>query len=253
MSVHKTTTRRRFIKMFALTAACGASPQGEWGGTLLGDIQPQSRPGVGLVRLTLSDFPTLANELGSVRVGTSSLAGDFPRGLFYPILINRAAANHFYALSSECTHEGCVVRPFSRTANASQCPCHQSRFAIDGRVISGPAFFPLLSYPIAFDGVNRLTIEIPDFPHEINGRIVQSSSTGKSRVRLDFFAYLGMEFEILFRESLSSSWQAVSFSTTQEGPIGQATLTGNDKTALVYLDRQAQTGFYAVAIRVKQV
>jgi len=41
-----------------------------------------------------------------------------------------------YAISTVCTHLGCIVRP---TADGFECPCHGSRFARDGDVTRGPA------------------------------------------------------------------------------------------------------------------
>jgi cytochrome b6-f complex iron-sulfur subunit len=41
-----------------------------------------------------------------------------------------------YALSTVCTHLGCIVK---QEENGFQCPCHGSRFARDGEVIKGPA------------------------------------------------------------------------------------------------------------------
>lgn len=45
-----------------------------------------------------------------------------------------------YAISTICTHLGCVVRV---TPEGFECPCHGSRFAADGRVLKGPAPNPL--------------------------------------------------------------------------------------------------------------
>jgi cytochrome b6-f complex iron-sulfur subunit len=41
-----------------------------------------------------------------------------------------------YAVSTICTHLGCVVKP---NAEGFECPCHGSRFAANGDVTRGPA------------------------------------------------------------------------------------------------------------------
>jgi Rieske Fe-S protein len=48
----------------------------------------------------------------------------------------------FYALSSVCTHLGCMTR-YDRDAAQIACPCHGSRFGLDGQVARGPAPKPL--------------------------------------------------------------------------------------------------------------
>jgi Rieske Fe-S protein len=47
-------------------------------------------------------------------------------------------AEGFYALSSVCTHLGCMTR-FEREQGQLACPCHGSRFTLDGHVKQGPA------------------------------------------------------------------------------------------------------------------
>jgi cytochrome b6-f complex iron-sulfur subunit len=49
-------------------------------------------------------------------------------------------AGGVFAISTICTHLGCVVRP---EADGFHCPCHGSRFAADGTVERGPAPSPL--------------------------------------------------------------------------------------------------------------
>jgi cytochrome b6-f complex iron-sulfur subunit len=41
-----------------------------------------------------------------------------------------------YAVSTICTHLGCVIKP---AATGFECPCHGSKFALNGDVIKGPA------------------------------------------------------------------------------------------------------------------
>jgi len=52
------------------------------------------------------------------------------------------APGGFRAFSSVCTHLGCITR-YQPDRNLIACPCHGSRFALDGEVIAGPAPRPL--------------------------------------------------------------------------------------------------------------
>jgi Rieske Fe-S protein len=45
-------------------------------------------------------------------------------------------AEGVYAVSTICTHLGCVVK---NSPEGFECPCHGSRFAPDGTVTKGPA------------------------------------------------------------------------------------------------------------------
>ncbi len=42
-----------------------------------------------------------------------------------------------YAVSTICTHLGCIVKPV--TGSGFDCPCHGSKFSADGSVLRGPA------------------------------------------------------------------------------------------------------------------
>ena len=49
-------------------------------------------------------------------------------------------------LSRTCPHAGCKVN-YNNTKNEFVCPCHNSRFKINGELIEGPANSDLAPYP----------------------------------------------------------------------------------------------------------
>jgi cytochrome b6-f complex iron-sulfur subunit len=57
------------------------------------------------------------------------------------LYVIRSAAG-FFALSSVCTHLGCMTRYVPESSQIA-CPCHGSRFSIEGKVTAGPAPRPL--------------------------------------------------------------------------------------------------------------
>ena len=57
---------------------------------------------------------------------------------------DREGAMH--AVSAHCTHLGCLVA-FNNAERSWDCPCHGSRFDIDGSVLQGPAVRPLRRHP----------------------------------------------------------------------------------------------------------
>src|SRR6266446_1039564 len=161
------SSRRQFIRTFVLGGASSVVGV-PWIGTLLATLLGEGRAEAatdGELNLKLTNFPPLLNTGGSVRVSVDPLSGSFPAGDFYPIIISRAAGNVFYAVSSSCTHRGCVVLPFD--GNIIACPCHGSEFAIDGSLLNGPATSDLLSYAIKFDGTNTLKVTVPGLGYSI--------------------------------------------------------------------------------------
>jgi Rieske Fe-S protein len=58
-------------------------------------------------------------------------------------------AEGVYAISTVCTHLGCIVKP---SAEGFECPCHGSRFAPDGEVRKGPAPRPLPWLKVSLSG-----------------------------------------------------------------------------------------------------
>ena len=65
----------------------------------------------------------------------------------------------FHAVSTRCTHLGCRVRA---EGDELVCPCHGSRFAASGEVLSGPARDPLPTLKITENpDRSQLEIELP--------------------------------------------------------------------------------------------
>jgi glycine/D-amino acid oxidase-like deaminating enzyme/nitrite reductase/ring-hydroxylating ferredoxin subunit len=56
--------------------------------------------------------------------------------------VYRDESGDLHALSATCTHLGCLVA-FNDAERTWECPCHGSRFAIDGSILQGPANRPL--------------------------------------------------------------------------------------------------------------
>jgi glycine/D-amino acid oxidase-like deaminating enzyme/nitrite reductase/ring-hydroxylating ferredoxin subunit len=56
--------------------------------------------------------------------------------------IYRDPAGTVHAVSMRCTHLGCLLR-FNGAETSWDCPCHGSRFTVDGAVLEGPATDPL--------------------------------------------------------------------------------------------------------------
>lgn len=73
-----------------------------------------------------------------------------------------------YAVSTVCTHLGCIVKP---NAEGFHCPCHGSRFARDGSVLKGPAPKPLPWVAIEKAGGDAFVID--------EGRVVPAGTKVK--------------------------------------------------------------------------
>ena len=56
--------------------------------------------------------------------------------------VYRDRTGKLHAVSLRCTHMGCLVR-FNGAERSWDCPCHGSRFDVDGTVLEGPAVDPL--------------------------------------------------------------------------------------------------------------
>ena len=64
----------------------------------------------------------------------------------------------FYAVSSVCTHLGCITQ-WKPEANIIACPCHGSKFQPNGKKIEGPAPRPLPHYAINLTADGELQVD----------------------------------------------------------------------------------------------
>ena len=87
-------------------------------------------------------------EVGAVGDFTPASVTAFPGGRFYLV---RLADGGFLAMSSRCTHLGCMV-PWSEQTKTFPCPCHASVFDITGEVLAAPAPRALDLHPVAIQG-----------------------------------------------------------------------------------------------------
>lgn len=89
------------------------------------------------------------SELGKLEKGQSllvKLPADAPE-----ILIATLEDGTYLASSADCTHMSCTVA-FEARAKEWVCDCHGSRFALDGKVLEGPADEPLPQAQVRVEG-----------------------------------------------------------------------------------------------------
>jgi glycine/D-amino acid oxidase-like deaminating enzyme/nitrite reductase/ring-hydroxylating ferredoxin subunit len=76
-----------------------------------------------------------ADELGAGEAGVVEVDGT-------TVAAHRDTDGVLHAVSATCTHLGCTVR-WNGAERSWDCPCHGSRFDVDGAVLDGPAVRPL--------------------------------------------------------------------------------------------------------------
>ena len=128
--------------------------------------------GSGVVTLDYLKPKVLFEPPTAFRAGSPA---DYPEGTVRFHKAQRAyvvgAAGGIYALSAVCTHLGCITRYVS-DENAIACPCHGSRFDIEGAVIHGPAPKSLPWLEATVDAAGNLVVDTAVvIPH---GRILKA-------------------------------------------------------------------------------
>ena len=81
-------------------------------------------------------------KTSDVLVGSGVIVGE--------VVVTQPSAGVFKGLSAKCTHKGCTV---DKVADGTiDCPCHGSKFNLDGTVANGPAQEPLAVENITVQG-----------------------------------------------------------------------------------------------------
>ena len=63
------------------------------------------------------------------------------------VLVIKDKDGQLSALNPTCTHQGCIVE-WKKDANQLVCPCHNAKYAPDGKVLAKPAPEPLAIYEV---------------------------------------------------------------------------------------------------------
>jgi nitrite reductase/ring-hydroxylating ferredoxin subunit len=245
--------RRRFIKTLTFTTAFSTLLGQRCTDLFAAEVAPQSTQTFGTLRIKISDFPALGSESGSVRLAINPL-NDEPRpiGSFYPVILNRGPSSTFFALSSNCTHQGCVIGALDASSNEMTCPCHGSVYAIDGRRLRGQASSALRKYTVRFDGRQLLEVDIPSLGFTVTGSAVQPG--GADRYRLDFRAQRNVTYEVYLSDSPSKAPALVPFSSTAEGPLEETNYTSAaTANRSFYVARSDAPAFYSIAVRLTEI
>ena len=66
------------------------------------------------------------------------------------VVVTQPVAGDFKGFSAVCTHKGCLVNEV--VDGTINCPCHGSKFSLDGAVVKGPAKTPLPTEAITVQG-----------------------------------------------------------------------------------------------------
>jgi Rieske Fe-S protein len=82
--------------------------------------------------------PGEVQSTAEIQPGTGAV---IRRGLS-KIAVSRDQSGNVHERSAVCPHLGCIVA-WNTTESSWDCPCHGSRFDLDGKVLNGPAISAL--------------------------------------------------------------------------------------------------------------
>ncbi|MBX7207041.1 MAG: Rieske (2Fe-2S) protein [Verrucomicrobiaceae bacterium] len=198
-----------------------------------------------LLKIDVGLIPSLALNGGSAIV---TFDGSATR-----LLINRESDTDFHVLDPRCTHQGCIVDPYSIASNTIFCPCHSSRYDISGHVVRGPAVSDLFKFKASFDGASVLSVEVPGFVHHLEDVSVASAVAGSTRLCLTFPTISGADYQVCHSPTLAEPFAPAAFSSTPSGMADQNSLRGTGAVTSVYVDSADATAFYRLDLLIYQL
>ena len=68
-----------------------------------------------------------------------------------PVIVIRTGTGDYKAFSANCTHLDCIVQ-YNKNYGQIYCACHNGRYDLNGRNVSGPPPAPLTPYSVSIKG-----------------------------------------------------------------------------------------------------
>lgn len=137
-------SRRRFIQLLL-------------GGGILGSIAsflyPVAKYLVPPATTDLGSDSVIAAKAGDLALNTAKIFKFGSR----PGLLIRTKDNQYKAMSASCTHLGCTVQ-YKSNEQLIWCACHNGKYDLTGRNISGPPPRPLEAYDVHQQGEDLVVI-----------------------------------------------------------------------------------------------
>jgi Rieske Fe-S protein len=112
-----------------------------------------NKPEAGGEATTTTAAPPASNGTGAPTAKAIAKTTDVPVGsgvIVGEVVVTQPSAGVFKGFSAKCTHKGCIV---DKVADGTiDCPCHGSKFNLDGSVAHGPAEKPLEAENVTVQG-----------------------------------------------------------------------------------------------------
>ncbi len=107
---------------------------------LLEYLNPPEQPEVEVTSVKVGKLGDIAKDSGTiVRYGNK------------PVILIRSASGELRAFSATCTHLDCTVQ-YRKDLDVIWCACHNGKYDLNGRNISGPPPRPLDPYRVVVQG-----------------------------------------------------------------------------------------------------